>query len=253
MSTDTFSSASRPKSSAPRRAIVHAHELHAGLTLVVGDARHHHALERQLVAHDPGAGGIGEARPHMHRNAVLHRHLHASDLQHFCAQRRELEHLFVADARDLAGGRAHVGIGRVDPVHVGVDLARAGADGGGHGDGAGVAASATEGGDVALLVDALKPRDDGDVPRFERAHHAARVDGADARLHERAVGEDLELMAEEAAGAPALRLDGDGSERRGDLLAGGGEGVGLARVGGRASARGRGGAACSSRPTWRSR
>jgi hypothetical protein len=48
---------------------------------------------------------------------------------------------------------------------------------------------------------------------------AARVDGLDPRLGERAVGEDLELVAEEALRLAALRLDGDRRERRRDLLA----------------------------------
>ena len=96
-------------------------------------------LPRLSPRHDPGPFGVVEARADVDRDAVLHPNLHAADLQHLGAERRELEHLFVADARDLARRRADVRVGRVDAVDVGVDLADVGADRGGDGDGGGVA------------------------------------------------------------------------------------------------------------------
>src|SRR5690606_4777757 len=116
------------------------------LALVAGHAGDDDALERGVLAGDPGAGSVGEGRPDMHGDTVFHRYLYAAYLEDLGAERRQLEHLFVADAADLSGRFADRRVGRVDPVHVGVDLAHIGADRRRDGDGAGVAAASAEGG-----------------------------------------------------------------------------------------------------------
>ena len=96
-------------------------------------------------------------------HAVLHAELDRADLQHLGAERRQLEHLLVADAVDLARVADDVRIGGVDAVDVGVDLADVGLERGGDRDAGGVGAAAAERGDVAVLVDALEAGDDGDL------------------------------------------------------------------------------------------
>ena len=165
------------------------------------------------------------------RTAVLHPELDRADLQHLGAQRRQLQHLLVADAVDLARRADDVGVGGVDAVDVGVDLAGVGLERGRHGDRRGVRAAAAQRGDVAVLVDALEPGDDRDLAGLERGVDGARVDVLDARARERAVGEDAHLVPQQRDGAAALGLDGQRQQADRDLLAGRGDDVQLALVG----------------------
>ena len=164
---------------------------------------------------------VVEARAHVDRHAVLHRESHRADLQHLGAERRQLEHLFVADALDLARRRADVRIGRVDAVDVGVDLADVGLERRRDRDRRGVGAAAPERGDVALLVDALEAGDHGDPAAVAaRCEDAPRVDALDARARERAVGADAHLVAGERARLAARALDREREQRDRHLLAG---------------------------------
>ena len=76
-----------------------------------------------------------------------------------------------------------------------------------------------------------KPATTAIWPFFSVSKIFEPFDGLDARLRERAVGEDLHLVTEERARLAALVLDGHRGERGGDLLAGRGDDVHLARVG----------------------
>ena len=116
------------------------------------------------------------------RDAVLHPELDRADLQHLGAQRRELEHLLVADARrSCAPSGTTFGIGGVDAVDVGVDLADVGLERRRDRHGRRVGAAAPERRDVAVLVDALETGDDGDLPARSASWMASRVDVLDAR------------------------------------------------------------------------
>ena len=212
-------------------AVLDPHEVHARLVLVVRHAGDDDVFERLVLPLHPGAWSVGERAADVDRHAILHGNLHASDLKHLRAERRELEHLFVRDAINLPGRRADVRIGRVDAVDVGVDLAHPGAYGGSDGYGGRVGAAAPEGRDVAVVVDPLEPGDDGDLAVVHRLEDLRSFDRLDARLGEGAVGEDLHLVSEERARFAPFGLDRHRRQRRRHLLAGGGDGVHLARVG----------------------
>ena len=98
---------------------------------------------------------------------VLFRDLDASKLEHFCPQGGEFEHLVVADLPDLSRRRAHVRIGRVDAIDIGVDFTDIGADGGSDGDGGGVRAASPKRRDVAVFVDPLEAGKDRNFPGRE--------------------------------------------------------------------------------------
>ena len=153
----------------------------------------------------------------------------------------EFEHLVVADPVDLASLGHDARVGRVDAVHVGIDLAadleRAVAGppvagvvlhDGGEGNGSRVGATSTQGRDVEVLVHALEPGDDDDLTFLESAAHAFRADALDAGLGVRPVGDDADLRPGEADGALAECVDRHREERDRLLFARGEEHVHLA-------------------------
>ena len=106
--------------------------------------------------------GILERRQHAQPHLVLAGELDRTDLQHLRALARELEHFLERDPVEPPRLRDDARIGRVDAVDVGVDLALVGLERGGERDARRVGAAAPERRDVAVLVDALKSRDDDD-------------------------------------------------------------------------------------------
>ena len=74
-----------------------------------------------------------------------------------------LEHLVEVDPGELAGLRHDARVGREHAGHVGVDLARVGAERGGERHGGGVGAAPTEGRDLVLGRDTLEAGDDADL------------------------------------------------------------------------------------------
>src|SRR5581483_3208606 len=106
--------------------------------------------------------------PHVHADAVALRELERAYLEHLRAEAPELQPLLVRDALELTRLRADAGIGRVDAIDVGEDLADVGAHRGRDRHRARVGAAPPERRDVPLLVDALEARDHDDLPRVER-------------------------------------------------------------------------------------
>ena len=133
-------------------------------------------------------------------------------------------------AQPLGAGH-DAGVGGVDTVDVGVDVAQVRLHRDGDGHRAGVGAAAAQRGDaVALGLDALEAGDDGDLALLEAGADLVAGDVLDARHAVRIVGDDGDLPALPGARGDAHRLQHDGEQAGGDLLAGGDDGVVLARV-----------------------
>ena len=133
------------------------------------------------IVDDPGAGLRRERRAHVDRHSKTTGVLDTPQVQDLRARRGHLEHLFVREALDAAGGRDDARIGSEDPVDVGVDLANFGLQGGRERDRGRVRTATTEGGDVlGVLGHALEPGDDRDVALVERLANAAGRDVDDA-------------------------------------------------------------------------
>ena len=165
----------------------------------------------------------------MHGDAVAAGVLDAAQHEHLGARGGQLEHLLVGDGVEPPGVRDDPRVGGEDAVHVGVDLADVGAQGGGDGDGGGVGAAAAERGDVlGVLADALEAGDDDDRALVQRRAQPARGDVDDPGLAVAAGGDDAGLRAGEGPRLVAVRGDGDGQQRHGDPLAGGEQHVELA-------------------------
>jgi len=134
-------------------------------------------------------------------------------------ERSQLEHLVVADLRDLAGLRHDPRVGRVHAVDVGIDLADFRPDGGGESDGRGVRAAASQCGNSAIGRDTLEAGHDHDFPFIEMAADAAAVDGPDPSLGVGGVRHHSHLPAREADRLVPRGVDGHGHQRDGNLLA----------------------------------
>ena len=118
---------------------------------------------------DEGTGTVLEAAAAVDADAVVAGVLDRAQLQDPGAGGRHLEHLLEGDAGELAGVGDDPRVGAVDAGDVGVDLADAGVERGGEGDGGGVGAAAAERGDVAAVGrDALEAGDEDDPVLLQR-------------------------------------------------------------------------------------
>ena len=127
-------------------------------------ARHAPAQAASIAVGDnPGAGLVAEGGSHGDRNAVLLGKLDRPRLHHPGAQAGQLHHLIVADPVDLPSLGNDPGIGRRDPVDIGVDLARIGPENGRQGHGGRVRSASAQGRDLRVAIDPLKARDDRDL------------------------------------------------------------------------------------------
>ena len=166
-------------------AVGHVVDRDLRLVGVQGDAADQHAFH-VVVLLDPGSLVLLERRADVQRHARPARHLDRAGLQHLRAGRRQLEHLVVGDAVDLARVGDDPRVGRVDAVHVGVDLADVGADRAGHRHRGQVRAAAAERRDLVLARQALEPRQDHDVAGVERL--LDRASGGSRRSSRRRAG-----------------------------------------------------------------
>ena len=210
-----------------------AAEGQARLVLVVGDAgdqlAFHGIFLQRVLAHDQGAGPILERGEHLQRQIVAHREADRAGLQHLGADRSELEHFLIGDDRQLARARHDPGIGGVDAVDVGVDVAAVGVHRRGDGDGRRVGAAPAQRGEAAVGGDALEAGNDRDPFFVEHPLEHGDVDPLD-HAGGVAAGADRQLPAHIGARVEPHPLQRDRQEAAGHLLARGDHHVIFARV-----------------------
>ncbi len=136
----------------------------------------------------------------MNGHAELHTYFDRTPVHDFRAERRHPQHLIVADGVKLAGVRHQARIGRVNAVHVGVNLARLGSQRRRQGNRRGVAAAAPQRGDVHIIGDALKAGHDHDPAAVEHLADAGGIDRADAGFGVRTVRQQPDLGTGHADG-----------------------------------------------------
>ena len=141
-----------------------------------------------------------------------------------------LQHLLVTDGVQLACVRHDAWVGCVNAVHVGVDLARVGAESGGERDGRRVRAAAAERRDVVVGRDPLEAGDEHDPLRVECLVDAARANVDDLRLAVGGVGDDPRLRPRQRDRLVTEVVDRHRTQRAGDALADGDQHVELARL-----------------------
>ena len=145
-----------------------------------------------------------------------------------------LEHLLEGDVVELLRVRHDPGVGGVDAVDVGVDLADIGLERRGERDGGGVRPTASQGGDVlGLPVHTLEAGDEADLALVEGLADPARGDVDDAGVAVPLRGDDAGLGAGEGLRLGTEGVDRHGDQRIGDALTGGEEHVHLTPRGNR--------------------
>ena len=123
-----------------------------------------------------------------------------------------------------------VGIGGVDAVDVGVDLADVGPERRGQGHRGEIGAPPPEGGDLLVIAQPLETRHHGDLAVVEGAPHTLGGDPGDAGLGVGAIGAHADLGPGEGSRLEAEGVQCHGQERDGLLLAGGEQHVQLAGI-----------------------
>ncbi len=183
-----------------------------------------------LLVADQRARHVLEAGEHLQPDLVQHRQLDRAGLQHLGAQRCQLQHLLVGNAVDLARPALDAGVGGVDAVDVGVDVAALGAKRRGQRHGRSVRAAAAERCDAPVGPEPLETRDDRVQPLGELAVEIGRVDVEDPRRAMRAGRLDRHLPALPRARGHVDLLERERQQPGGHLLAAGDDRVVFARV-----------------------
>ena len=156
----------------------------------------------------------------MQRHAEASRDLDGTRVQHARAMRGQFQHRVVVDTRDLHGLRHDARIGRVDAIHIGVDLAPLRIQGRCQRHRGRVGAAAAQGRHLTLGAHPLEPGHDDDPSRGQRGADAVAAHVEDLRIGVTAIGDDAALRAGERNGRAPPRLQGDGQQRHRDALAG---------------------------------
>ena len=203
------------------------HNGQTGHVLVAGHPADVHFFHGICNLLDFGAGLAGEAGEDLQIDAVAFGHFHRAVVQDLGAQGGQLQHLVVSDLFQLEGAGHMAGIGGEHAVHIGVDLAQVGPQGGGQRHGGGIGAAPAQGGDVVVLVQALEAGHDDDGLLIQLRQHALGVQPLDAGVSVDRVGAESGLPARQGDDRVAHGLDGHGTQRAGDLLAGGEEHIHL--------------------------
>ena len=119
-------------------------------------------------------------------------------MHHAGTQAGQFEHLVIAQLVQSLGTFHQSRIGRVDAIHVGVDLAACGTEHGGQGHGGGIAAATTERGNVLVLVNPLEAGSDHDIAVIQQLFNTGCRNRDDAGLGVRAVGTNTDLCTRQA-------------------------------------------------------
>ena len=161
---------------------------------------------------------------------MKHGGLHRACLKNLGSLRGQFQHLFVSHAREPPRASHDAGIGCVDAVDIGVDVATVSSNRRRNCDCTGIRSAAAERGDAVVACHALETGDHRCLPFRDSFVQLARVDADNARRAVHGRGAKRNLPSE-----PRARIDVHGGERdceepRGDLFAGGHHHVAFARI-----------------------
>ena len=101
-------------------------------------------------------------------------------MEHLRTERCKLKHFIIGNLVQLAGLWNNAGIGGINAVHIGIDLAEIRAERSGDSNGSGIGATAAERRNVVLFIDALESGNNDDTAPVEFGADPFRLYLADA-------------------------------------------------------------------------
>ena len=141
-----------------------------------------------------------KAGQHPQFDFVFAGELDRAELQHLGTETRHFQHFLEGNGFEPARFGHDAGIGGVDAVDIGIDLALVGLERSRQCNAGGVGSATTQRGDVAFFVDTLKAGHHNHVTGIQVAAHIGFVDAEDACLGVGIIGEDADLRAGVAFG-----------------------------------------------------
>lgn len=171
-----------------------------GLVFVEGDASDDDVFHVGGFFFHDGSGIVVEAGSDFKGDAEFFGEFNGSTLHNFGARAGEFKHFVIGDFLEFFGLGKDAGVGGVNAVDVGVDLAKVGADSSGDGDGGKVGAAAAERGEASVLGLPLEAGDDDDVAGVKELVNLFGGDVLDSGFGVDAVGLDAGLGAGEGDG-----------------------------------------------------
>ena len=196
-----------------------------GLVPVERDAADDDALHIGGFFFHKGAGVVIEAGTDGEADTELLGELDGAALHDFGAEAGQFQHFVVRDLVQLPGGGNDARIGRVDAVHVGVDLAQVGLESGGQSDGREGGTTAAERRDLPFGSLPLEAGHDDHVAAIEHLMNLLGGDVGDLGLGMDAVRVDAGLRSGQGNRRNVEGMQGHGGQGDGGLFAGGQENV----------------------------
>ena len=188
----------------------HTAKRYLGVIARIGDAGNDGLFHDFILINHERAWLVFKAGQHLHAHTLLHRQFNRPRLQDLGANGREFKHFLIGNPLKLAGARHNARIGRIDPIHIGIDIATIRLDGSRDGDSRKIRSAAAKGGDaVALGVNALKPRHHRHLTLLHAFNQGRAINGFNAGLAMRLVRDDRHLPALPGPRINANRLQGN--------------------------------------------
>ena len=163
------------------------------------------------------------------RHIVLAGEFHGANLQDLGALAGHFQHFLEGNAVQATGVIHHTGIGRVDAIHIGVDLTLVGLQGRGQRHGGGVGTTTAKGGNVAVRINTLETGHDHHTAAIQIGAHFLVVNLFDTGLGVDTVGAQGNLATRVGAGIDTQLLQRHGQQGNSDLLAGGNQHIHFTR------------------------
>ena len=222
----------RPEDAGHHAGLVgHAHQRDLGFTLVGHDAGDQFLFHLVILVHHQRARRVGEARQHLHNHFFLHGQFDRPRLQHLGAHAGQFQHFFIGDAMQFAGARHDARIGRVDAIHISIDVAAIRLQRRRHRHRRRIGPATAQRCHPLIRRQPLKARHHRHFASRHACQDGSRLDILDAGHTVGAAGADRQLPTQPAARLNAQRLQRDGQQAGGDLLASGHHHVIFGRIG----------------------
>ena len=199
----------------------HTAKRYLGVIARIGDAGNDGLFHDFILINHERAWLVFKAGKHLHAHTLLHRQFNRTRLQDLGANGREFKHFLIGNPLKLAGARHNARVGRIDAIHIGIDITAIRLHGSGDGHRRKIRPTAAKRGDaVAFRVNALKPRHHRHLALLHAFNQGCAINAFNPRLAMRLVRDDRHLPALPGPRINANRLERNGGQARCHLLTG---------------------------------